>query len=239
MQLSELPTRFAYAFAYAAATGYIRAIPEAHQTPTATDAPANLYDGFQQLNFDDISAGGIPPAGRDFNGILNQITAAIRWLQGGGQAVYNSTFSTKVGGYPKGSVLLSSSGDKFWLSTADNNTTDPDGAGAANWLRIISNPQSTANSFIHPNGAIEQWGKTLSTSSGEPVVATALPIPYSNAQYSIQLTPLILSPSGTRDTWVQLIESSIDASNFSAQYQRPGGSTQPGLDGYRWRTIGY
>ena len=239
MQLSDLPTRFAYAFAYAASAGFKRTIPEAHVTPSGTDAPASLYDGFQQLNFSAVGAGGIPPSGQDFNGILNQITAAIRWMQGGGQAVYNSTWSTKAGGYPKGSILLSSDGTKQWISTADNNTTDPDGGSPANWRLLSRDPQTNANYFYHPNGALEQWGKTLLSSTGEPVVPTSLYIAYSNALYDIQTTPLILSPSTAADTWIQIAESTVATTGFSVQYQRGAGATNPNLDGYRWRTIGY
>jgi hypothetical protein len=238
MQLSDLPTRFAYAFAYMAAAGYTRVIPETHQTPSGTDAPANLYDGFQQLNFSAVGAGGIPPSGQDFNGILNQVTAGMRWLQGGGQAVYNSTFATKIGGYPKGAILLSSDGTKQWICTADNNTSDPDAAGA-NWRLLSRDPLTNANYFYHPNGALEQWGKTLLTSTGEPVVATSLYIAYSNAAYDIQMTPLIYAPNVLCDTWVQVIESTVTASGFSAQYQHAQNGGNPNLDGYRWRTIGY
>jgi hypothetical protein len=239
MKLVDLPTRFPIPFANNAGVGYIRTIPSAHVAPSGTDAPANLYDGFQPPNFNPLGSGGLAPDGRDMNGLHNQETAGIRWMQAGGPAVYNSAFSTAIGGYPKLSQLASTTPGTIWQSTADDNTTDPDGGSAANWIRLVSNPQTTANSFVHPNGAIEQWGKTLLSSTGEPVVATSLPISYSNGNYSIQVSPLILSPSISADTWIQVIESTVSTGGFSVQYQRGAGATNPNLDGYRWRTVGY
>ena len=75
MQQSDLPRRFPVPFANSAGGSYIREIPTDAVTPTSTDAPASLYDGFPPECFVDLGAGGIPPNGADFNGILNQLSA--------------------------------------------------------------------------------------------------------------------------------------------------------------------
>ncbi|OYV49366.1 MAG: hypothetical protein B7X10_01950, partial [Burkholderiales bacterium 21-58-4] len=71
--------------------------------------------------------------GADFNGILNLLSANTRWDNAGGFYVYDSAFSTSIGGYPKNALLAKLAGDGFWMSTADNNTADPD-TGGANWV---------------------------------------------------------------------------------------------------------
>jgi len=132
MQSTNIPTKIPLPFAYAATGSYIATIPTASQIGV-TNGKASLHDGFPPLTFTPISAGGVPPFGADFNGILNEITAITQWQQAGGFFPYDSAFSTTVGGYPKGAVILSSSFNGFWLSSTENNTTNPD-TGGAGWV---------------------------------------------------------------------------------------------------------
>ena len=81
--------------------------------------------------------------GQDLNGILKWITQAIQWQQAGNMACYNSVFSTAIGGYPIGSILQSTTKGKFWLSTADNNTNNPD-VTATNWSNLFATPSDLA-----------------------------------------------------------------------------------------------
>lgn len=159
MQQSDLPARFPIPFGASAGASYIRPIPKDPVTPTGSDAPASLTEGFPPETFLPESSGGIPPNGKDFNGILNQITASLRWLAAGGPAIYNAAFSTEIGGYPKGAVLASVVTDGIlWQSTANNNTTDPDSAGATNWVRYSSGsgPQ-IVTSVLYANGGRRVW----------------------------------------------------------------------------------
>ena len=87
MNESDIPPRFSIPWANGAGSGYIRTIPTPSQTPTGTDAPASLTDGFPPATF--ASAGAIPPNGKDFNGILNWLTAGLRWEQAGGPAIFH------------------------------------------------------------------------------------------------------------------------------------------------------
>ena len=129
MIAANQPTSFQLPFASSAGAGYIRAIPVASQI-SITPGAASLTDGFPPLNFVNPSAGGVPMSGKDLNGILNGISAAVQWSQAGGFPAYNATFSTAIGGYPNGAVLLMASGAGVWMSTADNNVTNPDASGA-------------------------------------------------------------------------------------------------------------
>jgi hypothetical protein len=132
MQSTNIPSKIPLPFAYAAGSGYIEPIPSASQIGI-TNGKASLHDGFPPLTFTPISAGGVPPFGADFNGILNEITAIQQWQEAGGFFPFDSTFSTTVGGYPKGAVLLSQTFNGFWTSTTENNTSNPD-AGGAGWI---------------------------------------------------------------------------------------------------------
>lgn len=238
MQTSDIPAKFQIPFASGAGAGFIRAIPKDHQTPTTTDAPASLYDGFPPETFDPLDSGGIPPAGADFNGLLNQITAWSRWVQAGVPAMYDGTFATAIGGYPKFTMLASTAAGKVWMSTAENNTTNPDSGSAANWVAIAADFGADANVIRYPNGKIEQWGYVAQSSNTEPLVSVSLPVAFANASYNVTLTPSINAPSGTMDTWVQVVRGTKTTGGFSVQYQRPGGSVQPGLDGFEWRCVG-
>ena len=131
MQSTNIPTKIPLPFGFAAATGQINSIPTASQIGIV-NGRASLHDGFPPDTFLPLTTGGIPPFGADFNGILNEITSITQWQQAGGFFPYDATFSTTIGGYPKGAVLQSANGAGLWVSTAENNTTNPD-TGGAGW----------------------------------------------------------------------------------------------------------
>lgn len=122
MQISNLPKLLPVPFAN---SGSKQDIPVASQIGVS-GGRASYTDGFPPLTRTPIAAGGIPPFGTDFNGVLNDITTAIRWSQAGGGYGYDSTFSSAVSGYPIGARLLNSTGDGYWLNTVDNNTNNPE-----------------------------------------------------------------------------------------------------------------
>lgn len=177
MQLSDIPERFPIPFANGAASGFIRSIPTASQIGVA-DGRASLTDGFVPLNFDPVAAGGIPPAGEDFNGILFRVTGWARWLAAGGTASFNAPFAVAIGGYPNRAFLASSvTPGLFWTSTADNNTTDPDSGGAANWVALAPAAATLAEAragtvtakFINPKVLLD-----MRATIAEVLAATAI-----------------------------------------------------------------
>lgn len=129
MQLTDAPAKLPIPFANAGAKTTIPTASQIGITPGA----ASLTDGFPPLTRTPIASGGVPPSGQDMNGILFEATAINRWDNAGAGYVYDSTFSTAIGGYPKGARVLRTDGEGYWLSTADNNTTDPE-AGGAGWV---------------------------------------------------------------------------------------------------------
>lgn len=180
MQTSQIPDKFPIPFANNAGAGYIRPIPEDHQAATGTDAPASLHDGFPPETFTPAGSGGIPPAGADFNGLLNQITAGLRWLSAGNPAQFDNAFAAAIGGYAKFAMLASTTPGLIWQSTAENNATDPDSGSAANWipisLRIAWSSFSNPGGVLFTDGANQfgiMWGTTTSTANGTRTVAYA------------------------------------------------------------------
>lgn len=158
MNNSDIPLKLPIRFGENAGGGYIRTIPTASQIGIV-DGQASLHDGFVPLNATPIAAGGVPPDIKDMNGILYEISGWSRWQAAGGPVFYDPTFSAAIGGYPKGAVLASATlTGVFWTSTANGNTTDPDGVGAANWTRLSSSratdaealARSEPNKFISP-----------------------------------------------------------------------------------------
>lgn len=164
MKLSDIPTnKFPIPFANAAGSSYITTIPTASQIGITAGA-ASLTDGFVPLNFDPVGSGGVPPRGVDFNGLLKQITQWSRWQNAGGLVPYDSTFSTAIGGYPKGSILSSAStAGLLFVSTADDNTNNPDSVSTG-WERIalISQLQSGAYNYAVAGGTANTITAALS-----------------------------------------------------------------------------
>lgn len=136
MQTSNLPPRLPVPFAN---SGTKNTIPTA---ASPTPGLASLELGFPPATMTPIAAGGIPPAGADFNGALFMISAVTRWVQAGGQYGYDATFSASIGGYPRGALLLNAAGTGFWVSTTENNVTNPD-TGGAGWMAVITNAATT------------------------------------------------------------------------------------------------
>ncbi len=135
MLKTNIPTKIPQPFAYNAGASYKNTIPTASQISIA-NGRASLNDGFPPNTFLPLTTGGVPPFGADVNGILNEITSITQWQQAGGFFVYDSTFSTTIGGYPKGAILQSADSKGLWVSSSDSNTTNPD-TGGADWVSLV------------------------------------------------------------------------------------------------------
>jgi hypothetical protein len=145
VQDTSIPPKFPIPWANSAGGSFIRTIPTASQIGIVAGEPS-LTDGWVPLNALPVAGGGIPPDIRDQNGILNAITKWQQWQQAGGAIPYDATFQTAIGGYPKNAIVGSAvTAGLFWLATTDNNTTNPDVAGAG-WMRwpLTRNGEITA-----------------------------------------------------------------------------------------------
>ncbi|SAL70725.1 phage tail collar domain-containing protein [Caballeronia peredens] len=144
MQANQSPALVTLPFA---TNGLRNAIPEGSQTGIKAGA-ASLNDGFPPLTMQPKTQGGVPPDGRDFNGILFLLSAVARWMQAGASFIYDPAFASNpnLGGYPKGAMVLRADFTGFWFNTADNNTTNPDATDGSsfNWLALNADWNATS-----------------------------------------------------------------------------------------------
>jgi hypothetical protein len=309
MQSSSIPAKIPTPFAANAGTGFIRPIPIPSQISIDPGA-ASYNDGFPPLTFDPLSSGGIPPDGRDMNGILNAVSLWLQWMNAGGPLNYDAAFSTAIGGYPKGAQLQAlNPGTQFtasisgttltvsavtsgtivvgqvvtgtgiaantvimspgtgtggtgtytvnnsqtvasesmvgtvqnqrWISTADNNTTNPD-AGGANWIPdgfaaatvapLMDGSPSVGSSFafarqdhVHPSDASKMDASSL---AGYLTIAAA------NAEFApidspvFTGTPESTTPAGTDNSAKIATTAFVQA--LVAAVSGPAGSVQTG-----------
>ena len=95
---------------------------------------ATYADGFPSITMTPISTGGKPPSGKDMNGVLYEISAHTVWQNQGGRYRFDQTFCDTIGGYPKGSVLISDTLDTEYISLVDANTHNPNsGNNTGKW----------------------------------------------------------------------------------------------------------
>lgn len=158
-----------------ATSGLKNTIPQAANNVTGN---AGYDQGFPAINMTAKEAGGIPPFGQDFNGIFNDLTKAIQFIQAGGIPTYNSAFATAVGGYAKGAVIIGADGETLYQNLTAGNTTNPN-TGGANWQATVANqypvgapiPWSLA---APPSGFLIMTGQSFSAIT-YPKLAVAYP----------------------------------------------------------------
>lgn len=177
-----LPYKFTHQWAALASSGYV-----ANPIPDFTASPgrASQQLGFPAVNAAPVAAGGIPPFIADFNGFGQYVTAWLQYMQAGAAIPWDAAFSAAVGGYPLGAVVLSATvPDRYWRSTVDANTTNPD-TGGAGWINaeaftsnIAGFAQRFRSGFILQLVGVGAVGGGLDTFV---TVSVALPIPFQSA----------------------------------------------------------
>lgn len=170
MNISDIPAWFAKRFAADATGTFVRTIP----TTTADPAAASLSLGFPPNTFADIGAGGTPPDGRDFNGILNQLSAWGQWAGVGGAIPWSSTISAAAGGYPLGAIVLSNSvTGRLYQSQVNANVTNPD-SGGAGWAILVNKAASPGDMTAGTSNERVVTPAQLATAGYDRVVAQSL-----------------------------------------------------------------
>ena len=132
MKASDIPAKWAETWAKNAPLTNVTAIPQTSATPGF----ASQDQGFPPECSKPIAAGGIPPRGQDMNGALQFVSAWTRWQAAGGPVPWDSGYSSAIGGYPQGTLVLSATTfGAAYVSLVDDNATNPD-AGGANWQPV-------------------------------------------------------------------------------------------------------
>lgn len=207
MQSSNVPAKFPIPFANSAGGLYTRTIPQASQIGIQ-DGAASLTDGFPPKCFVPVASGGTPPFGKDFNGLLKQITQWDQWQQAGAPIVYDSSFQSAIGGYPMGAIIEISAGGPAFMSTVDNNTVTP-AVGAAGWMPI---PTFGANvTTVTASGTLTVYNAGLilvNAATGNIVITmpavsgvNGVPLPFNFVRTDSSSNSVTVTAAGTDKFW--------------------------------------
>jgi hypothetical protein len=184
MQNSNRPRRLIKPFGAAAGSGFIRSVPN----DAASDGAASYEQGFPPETFQPVASGGKPPSGADMNGVLYDVSGNAYAFAAGMPAMYDAAYTSAIGGYPRYALLASTTPGRFYQSTVENNTTDPDGSGSSGWTAVISPSTGGTSSLvanggydIQPNGLIKCWGAAFSPANQTITV----PLPVGHTTFSV------------------------------------------------------
>ncbi|WP_349934558.1 hypothetical protein [Acetobacter sp. A11-2] len=136
MKYSELPSVITSLFASGASSSAVTDIPDTQAS--SGDGRVSWKLGYPPETMIARSAGGVPPYGQDANGIGKKLSQYIQALQAGNIPKWTQDFANAIGGYPSGALAADpSTVGVFWVSTADDNTTQP-GANGASWQSLFT-----------------------------------------------------------------------------------------------------
>ncbi|WP_313327818.1 gp53-like domain-containing protein [Enterobacter oligotrophicus] len=137
MNSSDAPSRITKAFGV---NGLKNTIPVDSSTTTDNSGVATFDKGFPAITMQPLSAGGIPPSGKDMNGALFAVSTQQQWNNAGMGYPFNPEFATAVSGYPKGAVVPNSSLTGQWLNLIEGNSANPESLSASStgWVPVGS-----------------------------------------------------------------------------------------------------
>lgn len=181
-------------------------------TTPAGDNTASYNNGFPPITMVQKNAGGLPPKGQDMNQILYELSSLSRWASSGAINSFDSDFSSKTGGYPKGSQLIGDDGATIYISTIDDNTSNPN-SGGGGWFNQTNGYFKTTNNLSE----IAASGGAAQLQARESIGLTGM---------GIGVAPLQALPSLD---WQQFdfVAGANYASLFSSWVNQPAGVTYP------------
>jgi len=114
-------------------------VPNATPGPSAPNL-ASFDTGFPVINFQPITAGGVPPSGKDINGLFYMMSQYGLSMQAG-QAIlmYDAATQAAIGGYAANALLTKASGFGYWLNFIAGNMSNPD-TGGTGWSSLTPDP---------------------------------------------------------------------------------------------------
>lgn len=107
---------------------------------------ASYQMGWSEVTSKPIDEGGIPPNRLDFNGLGTLLTTYLYALQNGQYVTFNSSVSTKIGGYPLGAILwyVDNGTPKYMVQSLVANNTESDLTDTTKWQPLTLNPMGMA-----------------------------------------------------------------------------------------------
>lgn len=108
---------------------------------------ASISEGFPEITMKPQDEDGIPPDGKDVNGLFNLLSKIYYYLQVGGNFTFNSALSTAIGGYPINAKLsytdTTNNVSYQVISLISNNiynfVTNPEYIDGVHWAKAYDN----------------------------------------------------------------------------------------------------
>ena len=196
-----------------------KSILQVYRQSGQDEEDATLSEGFPKITMIPESSGGIAPKGLDMNGALYQVSVDTVHRQKGKQIQYDATYATNIGGYSKGAILQSTDLTKSYISTVDNNLTDPDSSASNGWNVYAQTPTAT------------------STTTGTVKIAD-------NLTSTAKDTALTANQGNVLNTEIANLATSVGAMFASASMQKNGYFQIKDVNGnvvfmWQWGTVDY
>lgn len=207
-----------------ASDGLKNNIPAERNGGLAQEA-ATYAEGFPSITMTPISVGGKPPSGKDMNGVLYEISAHTVWQNQGGRYRFDQAFCDAIGGYPKGSVLISDTLDTEYISLVDANTHNPNsGNNTGKWAIHAGKGLKASTTQA---GIVQLLSAT--NSDREDVAATpkAVKIAYDKAEEAARLAVpsgavLYFAGKTAPSGWLKANGAAVSRSTYAALFAAIG-----------------
>lgn len=154
-----------------AINGAKNVIQKVRQESQGEDA-ATWSEGFGLRTMLPRETGGLPPDGRDFNGIFYALSDSAFHRQNGEQIKFDSEKVVQVGGYPAGAMIQSDDNLRVYKSLIDNNTFNPNTTSIVGRWMIYSGDGSLPVASSTTAGIIKVIANLLSTDAGSALSAS-------------------------------------------------------------------
>lgn len=195
-----------------AADGQKDEIPVTRE-PSMPTQKATWDLGFPPATMLPESAGGLPPRGRDFNGIFNQISEMLVHFAKGGRIKFSESYAEEIGGYQKGAILQSDDETKDYQSLIDENKVNFNTATSAQinaaWKLVSTASLATdMSSKLDKTAVLQTIGNSKTGVMSQDAVTLALP---KQATTSTSGTVILASSTGQSTSKVMAQKAVTDA----------------------------
>ena len=153
-----------------AVNGAKNVIQKVRQQSQGEDA-ATWSDGWGLRTMLPKETGGLPPDGRDFNGVLYALSDHAVHRQNGEQIRFDPAKVAEIGGYPLGALVQSDDGLRTYRSLINNNTFNPNSESIVNRWMVYAGDGSLPVATSTIAGIIKVINTLTSTDAGSALSA--------------------------------------------------------------------